>query len=190
MGMKNFLENVDRGGFRKWLEENHATEKECWVVVKRGKPSGGDYFWYLDAVEEALCFGWIDGVTKKLDDGSVGQRFSPRAKRSPWTELNKERVRRMERLGKMTDAGRAVLPDMSEDGFVIDADILSALKADKQVYENFLSFPLLYRNVRVDTIQRVKPAPELFQNRLEKLVENTKNGIMYGDWNDHGRLLD
>ena len=95
----------------------------------------------------------------------------------------------MERLGRMTDAGRSVLPDMTEKGFVIDRDVLSALQADEEVWENFQKFPPLYQRVRVDTIQIKKRQPELFQSRLQKLLENTKAGVMYGEWNDNGRLL-
>ena len=89
----------------------------------------------------------------------------------------------------MTDAGRAVLPDMSEEGFVMDAVILSALQADEEIWENFQKFPPLYQRVRIDTIQIKKKQPELFHNRLQKLLENTKMGVMYGDWNDNGRLI-
>ena len=90
----------------------------------------------------------------------------------------------------MTDAGRAVLPDMSEKGFVIDKDILNELQADTEVWEKFQSFPPLYQRVRIDTIQIKKKQPELFRSRLQKLLGNTKAGVMYGDWNDNGRLLD
>ena len=95
----------------------------------------------------------------------------------------------MERLGLMTDAGRAVLPDMSDDGFVIDSDILKALKSDPVVWENFNKFPILYQKVRIDTIQIKKKQPELFASRLEKFITNTRAGIMFGEWNDNGRLL-
>ena len=96
----------------------------------------------------------------------------------------------MERLGRMTDAGRAVLPDMSEKGFTIDRDVLAALLADAKIWKNFKSFPPLYRRVRIDTIQIKKKQPELFKRRLQKLLDNTKAGVMYGEWNDAGRLLD
>lgn len=188
---RNLLEAKNREELRQWLENNHATESECWVVVKRGRPKDDGTFWYVDAVEEALCFGWIDSTTKRLPDGCTVQRLAPRQKRSAWSELNKERCRRMERTGRMTDAGRAALPDMSETGFVIDEEILAALKADPEVWANFMRFPPLYRRVRIDTIQvnRRMRRPELFKKRLDKFIENTRKGIMYGEWNDNGRLL-
>lgn len=185
----NILKAKNREELRLWLENNYETQKECWVIVKRGRPQNDDTFWYIDAVEEALCFGWIDSTVKKLDTGITIQRLSPRKKGSIWSELNKERCRRMEKLGKMTQAGKKVLPDMSEKGFNIDIDILEALKKDEIVWANFHKFPSLYQRVRIDTIQIKKKNPQLFQKRLEKLIENTKKGIMYGDWNDNGRLL-
>ena len=190
MEIANLLPVKDRDELRKWLMEHHDKEKECWVIVKRGRPIEGGTFWYIDAVEEAMCFGWIDGTTKKMENGMTAQRLAPRRKGSLWSELNKERCRRMERLGRMTNAGRAVLPDMSSSGFTIDADILQALQADATVWNNFRNFPPLYQRVRIDTIQIKKKQPELFQSRLQKLIENTRAGMMYGEWNDNGRLLD
>lgn len=189
MTIHNLLEAKSRKELRDWLEQNHARESECWVVVKRGRPIGNDVFWYIDAVEEALCFGWIDSTTKKLSEGVTAQKFCPRRPKSVWSELNKERCRRMERLGLMTDAGRAVLPDMSDKGFVIDETILQRLQSDPVVWENFCRLPELYKRVRIDTIQIKKNQPELFESRLEKFIENTRKGILYGEWNDNGRLL-
>lgn len=185
----NLLDAKNRNQLRLWLNDNYSTQKECWVVVKRGRPQNDGTFWYVDAVEEALCFGWIDSTEKRLDNGVTAQRLAPRKKNSLWSELNKERCRRLEKLGLMTQAGRSVLPDMSPDGFVIDRQILNALQADEEVWNNFLNFPLLYRRVRIDTIQIKKKQSELFQSRLQKFIKNTKNGVMYGEWNDNGRLL-
>lgn len=190
MLLKNLLEAKNRDELRLWLSENYNKENECWVIVKRGRPKNDNTFWYIDAVEEAMCFGWIDSTEKRLDNGVTAQRLAPRKKNSLWSELNKERCRRMEKLGRMTEAGRIVLPDMSPSGFVIDNEILHALQANMTVWNNFLSFPSLYQRVRIDTIQIKKKQPELFQRRLQKFIENTKQGIMYGKWNDNGRLLD
>lgn len=189
MDFKNLLPAENRDELRQWLSENYNKENECWVVVKRGRPVDEKTFWYIDAVEEAMCFGWIDSTTKKTVTGITAQRLAPRRKNSLWSELNKERCRRMERLGRMTDAGRAVLPDMSDKGFVIDKVISDALQSDAEIWKNFQKFPPLYQRVRIDTIQIKKKQPELFRNRLQKFLDNTKMGIMYGEWNDNGRLL-
>jgi hypothetical protein len=104
--------------------------------------------------------------------------------------LNKERVRRLEKLKLMTDEGRRVLPDMSSNSFTIDTFIEKRLKEDVLVYKNFMNFPELYRRIRIDTIQQVKSQQELFEKRLDKFIQNTKQDKMYGSWNDNGRLID
>ena len=103
------LEFTQRQQLRDWLQENHASAKECWVVMSRAKNPMG-VLPYIDVVEEALCFGWIDSTMKRLPDGRLAQRLSPRRKKSHWTELNKERCRRLIQEGKMTDAGLNVIP--------------------------------------------------------------------------------
>ena len=103
------LEYTDRVQLRKWLEANHATAKECWVTMYRTKIPRTDCIPYLDVVEEALCFGWIDSTLKRLGDGRLAQRLSPRQKRSHWTELNKQRCADFASRGLMTDLGRAAL---------------------------------------------------------------------------------
>ena len=103
------LEFTQRQQLRDWLQENHASAKECWVMMSRAK-NPISVLPYLDVVEEALCFGWIDSTMKRLPDGRLAQRLSPRRKKSHWTELNKERCRRLIQEGKMTDAGLNVIP--------------------------------------------------------------------------------
>ena len=89
---------------------NYATAKECWVTMYRTKILRSDSIAYLDVVEEALCFGWIDSTVKRLSDGRCAQRLSPRRKGSHWTELNKQRCANLEQRGLMTAAGRAAMP--------------------------------------------------------------------------------
>lgn len=177
-----------REELRIWLQSKGKSEKSCWVLVSM--MPAPDQLLYLDAVEEALCFGWIDGVKKKISDTELAQRLSPRSKKSSWTELNKERVRRLEKLGFMRDEGRRVLPDMDHGSFRIDKDIEQRLKEEKVVYKNFMEFPELYTRVRIDTIQSNRNHPELFKSRLDKFITNTRENKMYGQWNDHGRLVD
>ncbi len=171
-----------REQWREWLLENHAAKREIWISTSKS----ADGLQYIDAVEEALCFGWIDS-TIKAGEGVMWRRFSPRRKHSPWTELNKERCRRLERLGLMTDAGRAVLPDMK---FVIEEDILAALQSDEVVWQNFQLLPPLYVRVRIDNIQSIrKRNSAVSERRLQKFIDNTRKGLLYGEWHDNGRLL-
>ncbi|CAI6030417.1 hypothetical protein PAECIP112173_00611 [Paenibacillus sp. JJ-100] len=188
MKIDHIISAKSREELRFWLQENSKTETFCWVLVSMTPRS--DTILYLDAVEEALCFGWIDGIKKKRSETELAQRLSPRNPKSSWTELNKERVRRLEKLSLMTDEGRRVLPDMDYASFQIDPVIEKRLKEEKKVYDNFKAFPDLYQRVRIDTIQSVKDQPELFRSRLDKLIANTRENKIYGQWNDNGRLLE
>jgi uncharacterized protein YdeI (YjbR/CyaY-like superfamily) len=98
-----------REEFRAWLEKNHKIYKEIWLIQYKKftqKPS----IPYVDAVEEAICFGWIDGFEKGMDDQRYAKRFTPRRQKSNWTDTNIERARKMIDEGRMTEAGKAVLP--------------------------------------------------------------------------------
>lgn len=187
MGSMNIINVKSRAEFRAWLTENHDKEKECWIAVKRGKTPPEGALWYLDAVEEALCFGWIDSTLKNVE-GVALQRFGKRSKNSYWSELNKERCRRLGKLGLMTDSGRAVCPDLDAE-FVIIPEIVEVFEANRTAWANFKSFPGLYQRVRIDNIQRNKACREIFGSRLKKLIEASERGEMIGDWNDCGRLL-
>ena len=109
MEITNLLHYATREELRRWLEENHARERCCWVVTHRGKCPEWPAIPYIEVVEEALCFGWIDSTLKRLPDGRLAQRLSPRRAKSHWTELNKQRCRDLEERGLMTEAGRRAL---------------------------------------------------------------------------------
>lgn len=182
--MNNILEINSRSEFRTWLAANHNKEQECFIHVKRGKPTNKTELWYIDAVEEALCFGWIDSVAKKID-GIDYQRFSPRRKYSNWTELNKERVKRLEKLGLMTDAGRSLVPN---EEFIANDEIKSDLQ-NAGVLEIFKTFPELYQRIRLYNLDFYKrKLPAEYKNKLAICIKNTKAGKMYGNWDDYGRL--
>ena len=109
MDITTLLEYSDRSQLRAWLQENHSKEKECWVVMSRSKTPPPGILPYIAVVEEALCFGWIDSTLKKLPDGRLAQRLSPRRKNSHWTKLNMDRCMDLEDRGLMTPAGRRAL---------------------------------------------------------------------------------
>lgn len=100
---------TNRDDFRKWLIENHQSRKEIWLVryKKATKKPSIDY---MEAVEEAICFGWIDSMEKGMDAERFATRFSPRKPKSNWTNKNKDRARKMIAEGRMSPAGKATLP--------------------------------------------------------------------------------
>ena len=106
MEITTLLEYDDRTALRSWLMEHHQTEREVWVATYRGKQPMAEALPYVEVVEEALCFGWIDSTCKRLPDGRLAQRLSPRRKNSHWTELNLKRCQELEQRGLMTEAGR------------------------------------------------------------------------------------
>lgn len=176
----------NRKELREWFTRNHGSYSECWVYTKM-KDTAEEGILYLDAVEEALCFGWIDSTKIRFND-RMCQRFSPRRRGSKWSELNKERCRRLEHLGLMTDAGRAVLPDLDEP-FRMDDDVRDILMSDEDVVKNMTEMPALYVRIRIYNIQDVRGKDE-FKRRLDRFIECTRKGVMYGEWNDGGRLID
>ena len=111
MEVTNLLTFTDRRQLREWFEQNHLSERCCWVACNRSKTAKPDTLPYLDIVEEALCFGWIDSTLKKLLDGRHAQRLSPRRKGCHWTELNKQRCQELECRGLMTEYGRKALKE-------------------------------------------------------------------------------
>jgi uncharacterized protein YdeI (YjbR/CyaY-like superfamily) len=170
---------TNRSEWRRWLSEHHATEPEIWLVYYR-KESGKPRILYNDAVEEALCFGWIDSTEKKIDHERSAQKFSPRKPNSKWSELNKERARRMIESGKMTEAGFAKLGNVLEQTFEIPADILKALKADEQTWENFQQFPDIYQRIRIGYIEEVRKRPDDFKKRLSHFLKMTAQNKKFG----------
>ena len=177
------LHVTERAAWRQWLADNHATKSEIWLVSYKshtGKPRVD----YIDAVKEAICFGWIDGIAKTLEEDRTAQRFTPRRPKGNWTELNKDRARRLIAEGLMTEAGYATLPDLSPEAFTIAPDILAALQADAQTWANFQALPPLYQRVRISTIEDQRRNPDEFNRMLGKFLDHTRQNKLYGRWED------
>jgi uncharacterized protein YdeI (YjbR/CyaY-like superfamily) len=180
----------DRRAWRRWLERYHAQKKEVWLLLLKrhvDEPCVG----YDAAVEEALCFGWIDGILKRVDDRSHVVRFSPRKPRSRWSASNVKRVERMVARGKMTEAGLAMVEAGKRSGAWQAArqeqkledlpdDLARALARNKRAQANFQAFAPGYRR---DYIRYVLQArrPETRTRRIRKVVQrsaqNKKPGI-------------
>ena len=172
----------DRKAWRKWLEKNHAKAKEIWLIYYKqhmGKPRVP----YAEAVEEALCFGWIDSTVKSINKDSFAQRFSPRKSKSAWSQPNIERMKRLKKQGLMAPAGLAAFQQGSPTSprlrgvseLKITPDILKALKADKEVWKNFQKFPGSYKRVRIAYIEsQRRHGREAFQRSLRNFIKKTK----------------
>jgi uncharacterized protein YdeI (YjbR/CyaY-like superfamily) len=170
----------DRKAWRTWLEKNHD-KGEIWLIYYK-KHTGKPRIPYNDAVEEALCFGWIDSIIKRLDDERFAQRFSPRRLRSQLSEANKERIRKMISVGLMTPIGLKAVDHAfdPEEEFRIPDDIIRELKKDKETWENFQGFPLSYKRVRVGWIDSARSRPEEFEKRLGYFIRMTAKNKTFG----------
>ena len=184
MNISKTLRVTTRKAWRAWLEKNHARKKEIWLVYAT-KKSGKTRVPYSDAVEEALCFGWIDGTVKSIDENYFAQRFSPRrSARSELSETNKERVRRLIRAGLMTPAGMEKIRGRMSEKFVLPPDIVAALKRDPQTWKNFQRFPKWYQRVRVGWLDMSRGREEIFQARLRYFLKMTAQNKRYGQVHD------
>ena len=165
--------------WRAWLEANHATEPEIWLVF-HSKDSGKQSIAYNDAVDEALCFGWIDSTVKKLGPDSRAQRFTPRRPGSALSEMNKVRVRRLVKAGRMTPAGLAAAGDVLNEPFEVAPDILARLQTEETTWRNFQAFPESYQRIRVGWIEAARNRPEVFEQRLRYFLRMTAQNKRYG----------
>lgn len=173
-----------------WYKANVAQRNEMWLSISRSWPPKPLTIGYIDAVEVALCFGWIDSTNVAVN-GLHLSRFSPRNKRSHWTELNKARCRRLVRLGKMTEYGEACLPNLDKNDLQLSNWILEQTYLNPDVKAKMQHLPPLYIRVRlynIDFNERVLHKTDLAQKQLNKFIEYTLRGETYGEWNDHGRL--
>jgi uncharacterized protein YdeI (YjbR/CyaY-like superfamily) len=186
MNLGKTLYVTDRKKWRLWLKNNHTKKKEVWLIYYR-KSSGKPRIPYNDAVNEALCFGWIDSIVKKFDEEKFVQRFTPRRTGSPISEMNKERVRRLIKKKKMTKVGLAAISEFfnkhedQKEKFKIARDILKTLKANKEAWKNFQNFSEGYKKVRIGYIEHSRDdSSEIFQKRLQNFIKMTAKNKKFG----------
>lgn len=179
MEISNTFYTADRAQWRQWLEENYQTAPEIWLVYPL-KHSGLPRIPYNDAVEEALCFGWIDSTNKKLDDGRNAQRFTPRKPRSGYSQTNIERLRRLVDQGKVQPEIVASLGDLLEQPFKIPADIEAALRANQTAWENFQRYSPSYQRIRIAYVDSGRRRPGEFEKRLNHLLKMTEQNKQFG----------
>ena len=169
----------NRKTWRDWLKKNYQTEKEIWLIYYR-KQSGKKRILYNHAVEEALCFGWIDSTVKNLDAERFVQKFSPRKPKSSYSQANQERLRRLVKQGKVMKDVLATLGAMRTEEFEIPADILQVLKANAQAWKNFQSYSGPYQRIRIAFIDGARRRPEEFRKRLKHFLRMTEQDKQFG----------
>jgi len=167
---------TSRAAWRKWLEKNHAKEKAVWLIMYKMQ-SGTPSVYYKEAVEEALCFGWIDSKPNKRDDKSYYQYFAQRNSKSKWSKINKDKIEELIQQGLMTAAGLAIIETAKQNGawialdeveqIIIPADLQQAFNKNKMAWMNFNAFPRSVKKGILDWISSAKK-PE---TRLKRITE-------------------
>jgi uncharacterized protein YdeI (YjbR/CyaY-like superfamily) len=178
-----------RKAWRSWLAKHHANAPEIWLIYYK-KNSGKPRIPYNDAVEEALCYGWIDSILKPIDGRKFAQRFSPRKKGAKWSPMNIERMHRLVRKKKITRAGRDAAAGIlhllnrkaakKSASTGLPADIVRELRKDPEVWGNFNRFPDSYKRIRVGWIAGARHRPEAFKQRLRYFLKMTKRNKRFG----------
>jgi uncharacterized protein YdeI (YjbR/CyaY-like superfamily) len=182
---REIVEVPDRAAWRRWLAERHEQREAIWLVFHK-KTSDGTGPSYEEAVEEALCFGWIDSTANKLDEHRNLQLFAPRKPRSTWARSNKERVARLEREGLLAPAGIAAIEVAKANGSwtALDAverleeppELASALDANDAARESWNRFSPSSRKAILWGIVSAK-RPETRAKRVEQTVRMAAKGL-------------
>jgi uncharacterized protein YdeI (YjbR/CyaY-like superfamily) len=188
MDITHTTEARNRAAWRAWLEQHHADETEVWLIFYK-KDSGQTSVGYEESVEEALCFGWIDGIRKSLDEQRYIQRFSPRIPGSAWSRSNRERAQRLAREGLMTPPGMALLPPdwavdpalferpnrLEQAGGELPAFIQAALDALPGLAEKFAALTPAVRRIYLGYILDAK-REETRTKRLTIVLDHIERG--------------
>ena len=170
---------ANRAEWRAWLAANHDKETEAWLCIP-DPHTGLTCVPYVESVLEGLCFGWIDGLQKRLDPNWRVQRFTPRRPKGNWTELNKHRSRQLIVAGLMTDAGLRTLPGLDFNKWTCPPDIAAALEANPEASKYWAQMPMVYKRMRVDYVEERRRLPVEFEKSLNSLVTQVAEGKMFG----------
>jgi len=175
MEEKNIIFCSDRGQWRDWLSHHFETEDEAWFVFPT-VASCETGVSYNDAVEEALCFGWIDGRAGTLDETHQLRRFTPRRAGSTYSQPNIERLIWLDERGLIHPKIRPSVKEVINTPFVFPEDIIGAIKQNEEAWENYLSFTESYKRIRVAYIDAARRRHAEFEKRLSNFIKKTKEG--------------
>ena len=169
----------NRDDWRSWLESHYKTESEIWLVYYR-KEFGKPRIPYNEAVEEALCYGWIDSITRTIDQKRYAQRFTARKPGSKYSQTNKERLKRLIQQGKVIPEVLAILENVDLETFEYPADIMLALRENEQAWENFQNYSGSYQRIRIAYIDGARDRPGEYEKRLQHLLKMTEQNKQFG----------
>jgi uncharacterized protein YdeI (YjbR/CyaY-like superfamily) len=172
---------TNREDWRTWLAQHHAHESEIWLILYK-KETGQPSIPYDDAVEEALCFGWIDSIIQKIDDEKYAQKYTPRKNNAKWSDSNKKRLKKLLNSGKMTPAGMAKIdagvlqelenydPDKKPKELPVPPFFEAALQEHPAAWENFKNLAPTYRRQFIGWVSEAK-REETRAKRIQKSID-------------------
>lgn len=172
---ENIFYTSKREEWRAWLLENYRTQKDVWFVFPM-KESGEESLSYNDAVEEALCFGWIDSTIKHIDRTHRAQHFTPRKKGSAYSRPNIERLIWLEERNLLMPEIRDEVLEVIRAPYIFPVDIIDAIKGDLRAWENYQHLGDGYKRIRIAYIDASRKRPEEFKKRLENFIAKTRDG--------------
>ena len=164
---------TDRKEWRKWLETNFETQDEIWLEYPLQK-TGKKRILYNDAVEEALCFGWIDSTVKSLNEETTVQRFCKRRQHSSISQPNIERLRWLFENHLIHHSIKDDVLTIIQQEFRFPEDIIKELQSNRTVWKNFQNFSEPYQRIRIAYIDSARKRPDEFDKRLHHFIEKTK----------------
>jgi uncharacterized protein YdeI (YjbR/CyaY-like superfamily) len=186
----NSIHPKTRAEWRKWLERHHTRAEGVWLISYK-KATGKPRFEYDEAVEEALCFGWIDSKPNKLDDERSLLWFAPRKAGAGWSKPNKERVERLIAAGQMAPAGLAKIEAAKRDGswtaldaveaLEIPPDLAKALAANRKAQEHFAAFPRSAKRGILEWIANAR-TPETRAKRIAETARLAADNLRANQW--------
>jgi uncharacterized protein YdeI (YjbR/CyaY-like superfamily) len=180
----------DRTEWRQWLEQNHGTSTGVWLIHYK-KKSQKKSVTHVEAVDEALCFGWIDSILKKIDEDSFILKFSPRKSKSVWSKINKDKAEQLIAQGKMTPAGLEKIKEAQQHGLWdvaytnkvkerLPTDLKQELIKNRAAWKHFQAFANSYRNMYIGWVKNTKNS-DTRKRRIDEVVKrselNKKPGI-------------
>jgi len=167
----------DRHKWRAWLQANSEREKETWLIYYK-KGSGQPRIAYDDAVEEAICFGWIDGKIKKLDAARFAQLFTPRNANSKWSSTNIARAQKMICEGRMTAAGLKVFNPRNQTPSLptrLPGSLADGFRKQQAAWDNFQRFPPSYQRMTIGWVASAKKAETQLRRLRQLIAESAAN---------------
>ena len=180
---------TDRDQWRDWLSEHHAAEAGIWLVFYK-KATSRPTIEYEAAVEEALCFGWIDSIIKRIDAEKYVRKFTPRKEKSNWSALNRKRVAKMLKAGRMTEAGLSRIKAAKKNGMwnrdgktprslEMPSEFVEALAGNEKAKEHFEMLAPTYRRHYLGWIASAK-RPETRRRRIDESIVALERGEKLG----------